>query len=592
MAQSVIGALRVNLGLDSAQFTRGTRRAEDAMQRMRRQIAIAGAAVAATMGALGAAALRGARDIDETAKAARRLDASTTGFQALQLAAREAGVSLSSLTNDVQTLNRELAAESTGAQRAVRQLGLDFEDFIDLDADERIALIADRVQELGLNAGQASALLRDLGIRNREMVLAVMQGGEAFREARRDVEDYGLAISDRLASRMEAARDQIGRLSIVSQLFGRRLSEQLVPALGRLAERITDSMREGGRLRSVIDSLSIVSGILARAVDLVNDNLNFLIDIFKVLLTMRIAMWIGSLMTGFVALARVIRTAGLASLLFTRITTAKIAAVAMLAAVVARATGQWENFTAWIGRAGDAIMDALPDSLRENIDNLGESFRALGRDIDGVDEQAASGFNAMLRGAQAAEGSIGEVGARARTVTPEIEGMSSAFDLVRDAANQVESSFESAFVNFVTGAQSAREAIGNLLRDLARLAAQSAFRQLFGGSSFFGSLFAGFFDGGGHIPRGQFGIAAERRSEIVNGVLVPGPANVTGGAETARMMGGGAGGNATLHISFDPGLRGEIRGEMQGIAVNVVQTETPRMIGGSFRLMKERGDID
>lgn len=55
-----------------------------------------------------------------------------------------------------------------------------------------------------------------------------------------------------------------------------------------------------------------------------------------------------------------------------------------------------------------------------------------------------------------------------------------------------------------------------------------------GGGSWIGTLFAGFFDGGGSIPAGQFGVAGENGPEIVRG-----PAQVTSTRDTARMMNGG-----------------------------------------------------
>lgn len=48
-----------------------------------------------------------------------------------------------------------------------------------------------------------------------------------------------------------------------------------------------------------------------------------------------------------------------------------------------------------------------------------------------------------------------------------------------------------------------------------------------------GSFFAGFFDNGGNIPAGKFGIAGEKGMEIVQG-----PATVTSTKDTAKMMGG------------------------------------------------------
>ena len=48
-----------------------------------------------------------------------------------------------------------------------------------------------------------------------------------------------------------------------------------------------------------------------------------------------------------------------------------------------------------------------------------------------------------------------------------------------------------------------------------------------------GSLFDGFFDTGGRISSGKFGIVGERGPEIVTG-----PANVIGRRETAEMLSG------------------------------------------------------
>jgi hypothetical protein len=58
-------------------------------------------------------------------------------------------------------------------------------------------------------------------------------------------------------------------------------------------------------------------------------------------------------------------------------------------------------------------------------------------------------------------------------------------------------------------------------------------------------------DSGGNIPSGQSALVAEKRPEFVNGVLVNGPADVTGGAETGRILGrmGGAGGRSSGTVS-------------------------------------------
>ncbi|MGY9039059.1 MAG: hypothetical protein ACKVLA_14680, partial [Rhodobacterales bacterium] len=207
--------------------------------------------------AISAAALAGARDIDRAAKSARRLDSTVGAFRALELAAGEAGVSLSGLANDVQTMNRELAnvGKTGNAKRALDALGLSAGELQGLDADEKLAMIADQVKKLGLDAGQTTAIMRDLGIRNREMALLVLNGGDAIRAARGDIKEYGLELTKIQSTGIERANDQIGRLGLITQYAGQQLALSLVPAMGRLAEALTNSLREGGALRAMIDGL-------------------------------------------------------------------------------------------------------------------------------------------------------------------------------------------------------------------------------------------------------------------------------------------------------------------------------------------------
>lgn len=252
---SVIGSLRVDLGLDSAKFERGAGAAQKQLATMRKQFLGVTTVVAAMGAAITAAALKGAQHIDQAAKAARRLDSSIGAFEALKLAAGEAGVSLSGLTNDLQTMNRELSTIGTSGNgaRALDALGLSIKDLQGLDADEKLAVIADQVKSLGLTSGQTTAVLRDLGVRNREMALLVLQGGDAIRAAREDIRAYGLEVSAVDAGRIEAANDQIARLGLITQYAGNQLAIALVPALGAMAQAMTDSLKAGGLLRAMID---------------------------------------------------------------------------------------------------------------------------------------------------------------------------------------------------------------------------------------------------------------------------------------------------------------------------------------------------
>lgn len=86
-----------------------------------------------------------------------------------------------------------------------------------------------------------------------------------------------------------------------------------------------------------------------------------------------------------------------------------------------------------------------------------------------------------------------------------------------------------------------------------------AFGNAIGGAqagAIMGTTFAGFFDEGGYIPSGQKGIVAEYGNELVNGVMVEGPARVTSREDTAKMMSRGMTVNVTNNA---PGVEHEVR---------------------------------
>ena len=178
---------------------------------------VVGALAAMALAAVSVAGLfslvrRGADDMDAVAKSARRVEGTVTGFRAMELAAGEAGVAVSTLADAVQSMDREISKGSVGAADALKALGLTAKSFVGLDVDAKLALVSDQIKKMGISSGQTSAALQGFGIRNKEMILAVQGGGDAFREARKDIEDYGLGISSIQTDVIEEANDRIGRL--------------------------------------------------------------------------------------------------------------------------------------------------------------------------------------------------------------------------------------------------------------------------------------------------------------------------------------------------------------------------------------------
>jgi hypothetical protein len=113
-------------------------------------------------------------------------------------------------------------------------------------------------------------------------------------------------------------------------------------------------------------------------------------------------------------------------------------------------------------------------------------------------------------------------------VAASVSGVTSEVDMLGEATQGLTSSAGDAFVSFVTGAESAREALKGLLDDLARVLAQSAFNS-FG----VGLGLPGFANGTPFAP-GGLAIVGERGPEIVN---LPRGSRVYSN-EASRRMGG------------------------------------------------------
>ncbi len=532
MAQSVIGALRVNLGLDSAQFEKGVKRSKSAgaelAQSLRRFAAIGAAAFAG----IGAAAMKGASDIDASAKAARRLGSSIGGLEALKLAASEAGVPVSALPNELQNINRELAniGTSGNADRALERLGISAADLVKLDADEKIAVMADRVKALGMSSGQATALLRDLGVRSREMVLLFQGGGDAIRQARQDVEDYGLALGGSAVAAVEQANDRIGRLSIVARVFGQEMAFAVVPALGRFAERITDSVREGGELRGVITALANVGRVLANVIDLVSENLDFLIDLFKVFVAAKIVVYVAALGRSMIVLARAVRVTGLVMLAFSSIAKLKLTGILLLAAAIAKLTGTYDDLAGWAKQAGASIEAMLPESLRSGIDGLLDQISGLGGELletAGIAENDF--FNAEMDAADAAD----SFGSAARGASKGVESLAKKTEIAKTKAEDFGYTMASEFSSAFQGVESLSEGVGRLASRLRDMAMNSAISGLFSAlagtglgqsiASSLGGIFGGARANGGPVSSGRTYLVGERGPEplAIFGTVAP-----------------------------------------------------------------------
>lgn len=291
---STIGALRVVIGADTTGLQRGLRDTNKGMAGLRRAIVPTVAAVAALGAAFTAVAAtmygmaRAEMNvIDSQAKLARSIGGTVTGLRAMKMAAEDNGID--GLESSLNRMNRRLGAvEMAGGPAAatVERLGLNIKDLAQMDIDERLASIADSIRDSGISAQEAARHLQQLGFQQAEATTFFMQGGDAIREARDRVEDFGLAVSMISAAQIEEANTQLSRMQTIAQGLRTQLAVRLAPTLLEISSRfanvaqaalaaltqvddLDDAARSMGSNTSLVEFARISGEALARLVDYV-----------------------------------------------------------------------------------------------------------------------------------------------------------------------------------------------------------------------------------------------------------------------------------------------------------------------------------
>ncbi len=243
---STIGALRVVIGADTAGLKRGLGDAQKGLGDVRKSALPAVAAIAA-VGAAAAAAgakfISMARDemnvIDSQAKLARSIGGTVNGLRSLKIAAEDNGID--GLESSLARLNRRLGAVEMGsgpAVNTVKQLGLNLKELASVDVDERLARIADALVASGVSAQEAARHLQNLGFQQQGVTELFLQGGDAIRASRDELQAFGLAVSQIDAERIEAANTAFARVGRVIEGIRTQMAVALTPVIVTIAEKL------------------------------------------------------------------------------------------------------------------------------------------------------------------------------------------------------------------------------------------------------------------------------------------------------------------------------------------------------------------
>ncbi len=265
MSVRSLGSLTLDMVLKTGNFLGPMDQAQRRTKRTTTQMAAEFEKVANRVGALGVAAAtaaaggiaaltrEGMNAIDSQAKLARSLEGTIDGLRAVNIAASDSGID--GMEASLNRMNRRLGAvEMSGgpALKTVQRLNLDLAALRDMDVDERVAHIADRIHDMGLSNQEAARHLQQLGFEQRAATQLFMDGGDAIRAARQEVDEYGLSVSMVDAAAIEAANDALSRSGRLVESTRNALAVELAPIVLAVANHFNDAAREVGGMQSAV----------------------------------------------------------------------------------------------------------------------------------------------------------------------------------------------------------------------------------------------------------------------------------------------------------------------------------------------------
>lgn len=558
MAGSVIGSLRVSLGLDSAQFNRGAKQAQTTAQRIGKSLQKIGAA-ASVVGAGVALAIRGQLNAaDQLGKSAQSLGVPVEALSQLQHAAKMSGVSLSSLETGLRRLSQNMAEDSSAFEElgiSIRDVNGEMRPTVDVMAE-----VADALSGMPDGAEKTALAMELMGRSGAEMIPMLNGGADALREMMDEADRLGLTISQDTAEAAAAFNDNLSRLT--GQIGGvvRIITAELAPVLEKIsdvvvkvAERFQGMSPEMRRFASIaaviavaIGPVLIALGSLVLIVGAISAPVLLAVAGIAALTAGLVAFWpqiievkdalVDMVNNGIEKVTEAIEFAEKAFLIFTgSLIHLGVEGVQFVKDKLRELVAFLAELPARFREAGANMMRGLVDGIKSNaasvrdsvMDTVGGAYdgalrflriRSPSRLFAEVGQNISAGLALGIReNAQAPIDAIGEVAASAQAAT------SASFNLGESLAG--------VFADAAFEVKRLDEGVKDLLSSMGRLFLNQAFTQFLGG--IFPTLnFGGARADGGPVSSGRTYLVGERGPEL----FTPG---ASGGITPNHAMGGG-----------------------------------------------------
>lgn len=630
VGNAVIGALRVLIGADSAEMETGLKKAQASLDKFGSNVKAAGQAMAVSLGLafVGlAVAIKGQiNEADKLFKMSQKFGVPIEELSALKHAADLSGVSLESLGKSLGKLSRnmmEAAANPTGeAAKAFQALGISVRN-ADGSLKSNSAVMteaAEKFSKMKDGAGKTALAIALFGRAGADLIPMLNLGKAGLQEMMKEAEELGIVIDQRTGAAAEAFNDNLTRMKKVFDGIVLKVTAEMLPAFLQFSQVMIDTAKSSELLKQIADTIvSALKWMVSEVLRTIAGLRAFAAEITGLFNFVSI---------GAEAMAKIIKgafsfddkeiRAGLS-----RMQDAFAAAYegfAKSSAIIADTEGFIKSFNESAAKSiellakkpqpqNDApIIQGNKDALDKYIDSLKKKNAATLADIQtiGLSEGAHQRLKIMLEAEEIAKAnnivitdkmraSLEATANSTAVLADRLKQSRDQWDNFRGVVLSVRSSLENAFVDAIMQAKSFKEVIRSLIGEFARLAAQQAFRSMFGGTlaweGLAGKLFgaggsgaglaglAGFASGGSFQVGGSGGID----SQLV--AFKASPNERVSITKPGQEMGGGIVVHQTIAPVFHPGMTptdmASIRSMMSTVAAQT-KSDTINTIRGAM----------
>lgn len=264
MAGAVIGALRVNLGLDSAAFTKGvkavqgmTGRVQQSFERIGKTATDLGkrlSVVSAGMAAAGAAGLALANRISQVGveidRFSKLANAAPRDFQRWSSGSKSVGIGQDKLADILKDVNDRVGDFlTTGGgpmkdffEQIAPKVGVTAEQFRKLSGPDALQLYVSSMQKAGLSQQEMTFFMEAMASDSTLLLPLLLNNGKAMRDLGDAAEKSGAVMSDKAVAASVEFQNKVRALGEAVTGLQYRLAEDLLPIFTKLVQAITDKV--------------------------------------------------------------------------------------------------------------------------------------------------------------------------------------------------------------------------------------------------------------------------------------------------------------------------------------------------------------